>query len=780
MQFDTMTTGKSQTEKSMKMFLTVARPTGGRDFVTKTLEPGPNGSLVKRIFTLRDGTTASIKPAKRFECIERVHFGSFGEMAAVVRSIAEARDAYLLRAAPDGDRAPQCVRSQATLPEMSNLLALDLDGFPLPPDKEADPANGVAIDDAEGIGEALRAGLPGALRDAAFLVQLTSGHGLSGDGRVHLLFGTERPVSRREVLALLGGREPAVVLPWTGEAFPLDASTLRGTQPVYIGDPIVDGAVDPYAGRRWGVCVSDPLEDGWVRVPPADMLEAEACRLLGPKATRLERVAGAVDEERAERRLRGWLNGIATPVAKGSRHLTLSRAWHRGLDFGVDPDVCAAVVAEWADGDRSIYGEDPVPNLAEPLDCDVEAWIATWSGSREDPIGWDTGDGDGDDSTGAGTSAAVEGVEGAFPSLMPEDVDHDVPEDDATLVQGLMAFGKTTVIFGPSHSGKSTVAYAIVENIAMGRPVAGLATEKSGIWWAALEDDTGARKRQRLGQHLAGHHLPMTIFDGGRLQLPSVAGSSAAIEKLADRIVATMKRDGAMLGTAFRVAVFDSWLELLNAELDDNDPRQMRQGLRLAKALERRGVAVILIAHTGKDEARGVRGAKVMEDYATTYLEVRADGLFVRKNKAGRVAKGTTFKYDTIDTEVPWPVTDLPVGGAFKGVPRVEWRAAERAAVEKGRGRRHVAEPKADTDVGEAMTALRGASGMRLDAIVDAVTTARTERGVEVPDRAKLRKSIDAGLVRWRGKGLVDVVNGVWSMADGPIGYGGIDTEGEV
>ena len=404
----TTATNSAEIRRLAPFFFGIAEPKGGTDFVAKTLVPDGAGGFTKKKHEIRSAngetTFAEIRPAKHFRRFGRVSFASTAEFYDRLVGLAEAREVYVTRTAPAKSNlvfsSGDGLREPGNLPDLGHVFEVDLDGFPMPHGLDLD-----AADHAVEIGEAIRPFLPEPLRVADFVTQLTTGHGIAGLARLHLWFVGSRPVGAREIRAMLGMEAPAIVLPWCEKPITFDRSVWRDRQPNYLADPVLEGVVDRFAGRRWGFCPYDGLEDAVVAVPPTERLEAEAARLgigvpagtapehLVAIAERLKRGDITIDPARAEKRLIGYADSVPTPIPTGNRRPTLQRVFFRGLDFGVEIGRAAEVVTDWAfdvnfealkfGGEATFHLDDGADFTREGL----EAWLLSWHYAYKGPWG---------------------------------------------------------------------------------------------------------------------------------------------------------------------------------------------------------------------------------------------------------------------------------------------------------------------------------------------------------------------------------------------------------
>jgi 5S rRNA maturation endonuclease (ribonuclease M5)/KaiC/GvpD/RAD55 family RecA-like ATPase len=214
------------------------------------------------------------------------------------------------------------------------------------------------------------------------------------------------------------------------------------------------------------------------------------------------------------------------------------------------------------------------------------------------------------------------------------------------LIEGLIPSNGVGVIYGPSSAGKSFVTVDWAMRIASGGRVLGRFTEASGVLYFAAEGQGGLRKRLVAARQAHGMDdvvLPLNY-------LPALLDLSRAetgdVEKLslyAEDVAREMRARGAPL----RIVVIDT-LAAAAPSADENAQKDMGPiMLAFHRMANRLGAVVLLVAHTGKDVARGLRGWSGIRANADFAIECRVDkdedtgetsrrSLWLEKAKDGR------------------------------------------------------------------------------------------------------------------------------------------------
>lgn len=212
-----------------------------------------------------------------------------------------------------------------------------------------------------------------------------------------------------------------------------------------------------------------------------------------------------------------------------------------------------------------------------------------------------------------------------------EDFDSIQPPTSSARVKGLWPSVGVAFVGGPSMSGKSFWVLDALARVRRGEKVLGRKSVPSGVLYVASEDAAGVRGR------IAGLRLDRGALGGG-FDFIGQAPDLTSLEDVED-LKATIyqaKTKQAANGIALGVVAIDT----LSASIpgaDENSAADMSRVLRavqeLAIELE---VLVLIVAHTGKDESRGLRG--------WSGLLANADGLIMLEAPEDGARGGTVVK----------------------------------------------------------------------------------------------------------------------------------------
>lgn len=172
----------------------------------------------------------------------------------------------------------------------------------------------------------------------------------------------------------------------------------------------------------------------------------------------------------------------------------------------------------------------------------------------------------------------------------------------APLVAGLFPRKGVAFIAGPSTSAKTFLAIEIGGRVSRGETVCGRVCKQAGVVYIAAEDAEGVRYRlaawkQRNGEHGVFQLIP----HAPNLQDPQDV--AALVREIADA-ANEMDANGAPLGLVF--------IDTLSKSIpgaDMNAPADMGAIVSTLEVVAKElGALVVVIAHTPKDESRGIAG----------------------------------------------------------------------------------------------------------------------------------------------------------------------------
>lgn len=269
-------------------------------------------------------------------------------------------------------------------------------------------------------------------------------------------------------------------------------------------------------------------------------------------------------------------------------------------------------------------------------------------------------------------------------------------------VKGVLPAEGLAVIYGASGSGKSFLATAVAAAIGEGSPFFGHPTVAAEVLYVALEGEVGYRGRVQAWRLHHGRPMPERLaFLLQRFNLTN----------------ATDVFDLAATCPPGCVVIIDT-LNRAAPGLDENSSKDMGAVIEGAKNLQRSlGGLVVLVAHTGKDTSKGVRGHSSLFAALDAAILVTREGAVRRwkvdKAKDGKDGEQHGFRLEVVElgfdqegdpvsscvaipdasSGPPKPLSGyrqlglatlheaatngvIDEGGAFVGVPLAEWRTA--------------------------------------------------------------------------------------------------------
>lgn len=200
-------------------------------------------------------------------------------------------------------------------------------------------------------------------------------------------------------------------------------------------------------------------------------------------------------------------------------------------------------------------------------------------------------------------------------------------------VRGVLPAVGLAALYGPSASGKSFLAFDMAASIAEGQRWFDCRVEAAPVVYAALEGEAGFKLRAQAWETSRGRALP----DGLRMMLQPF--------KLTD---GQDVLDLAAVVPAGAVVVVDT-LNRAAPTADENSSRDMGEILEAAKTLQTlTGGLVVLVHHTGKNAAAGLRGHSSLFAAMDAAIEVSREGdrreWKVAKSKDGIDGESCPFK----------------------------------------------------------------------------------------------------------------------------------------
>jgi hypothetical protein len=178
-------------------------------------------------------------------------------------------------------------------------------------------------------------------------------------------------------------------------------------------------------------------------------------------------------------------------------------------------------------------------------------------------------------------------------------------------VRGVLPAVGVAALYGPSASGKSFLALDMAAAIAAGQSWFGCRVEAAPVVYACLEGEAGFKLRAQAWEVHHGQRLP----DGLRMMLqPFKLTEPQDVQDLAAVVPA-----GAV--------VFIDTLNRAAPGSDENASRDMGEILEAAKTFQAQTAGlVVLVHHTGKNAAAGLRGHSSLFAAMDAAVEVCRDG----------------------------------------------------------------------------------------------------------------------------------------------------------
>jgi hypothetical protein len=198
-------------------------------------------------------------------------------------------------------------------------------------------------------------------------------------------------------------------------------------------------------------------------------------------------------------------------------------------------------------------------------------------------------------------------------------------------VKGLWPAVGVCFVGGPSMAGKSFWMLDALANVRRGLPVLGRRSVPSGVIYVAAESPAGVRRR------IAGLRSVIGPLGGGFdfiAQAPDLRNPEN-VENLRAVLREAQARQAA-LGIQLGIVCFDT-LSAIIPGADENTSKDMSPVLTaLQEMATELSVCIVVVAHVGKDETRGLRG--------WSGLLANADGLVMLESPQEEIRVGSVVK----------------------------------------------------------------------------------------------------------------------------------------
>lgn len=184
------------------------------------------------------------------------------------------------------------------------------------------------------------------------------------------------------------------------------------------------------------------------------------------------------------------------------------------------------------------------------------------------------------------------------------------------LIEAVLGQGTFAALYGAPNSGKTFVALDIACAVASGRAWTGRDVERGAVLYVAAE--TGGGIHARLAALQKRKQIPLDIA----LRLIPCPVNLFAEQSDIQAVVDEGRRS-ARAGIPLRFIVIDTLAKTMGGG-DENTVRDMSVYVENISRINRAtGAAVMVVHHTGKDEARGMRGSSALLGAVDTEIEVK-------------------------------------------------------------------------------------------------------------------------------------------------------------
>jgi hypothetical protein len=219
-----------------------------------------------------------------------------------------------------------------------------------------------------------------------------------------------------------------------------------------------------------------------------------------------------------------------------------------------------------------------------------------------------------------------------------------VPPD---IIAGVIPEAEFGIIYGAPSAGKSFAAIDIAYHLASGEPWRGRKTKQRNVFYVAAEGAGGVRKRTRA---YAIHHelapgVPFYTCEAP-INLYIKGGWNAAAKSI-EAIQAGLPG----------VIIIDTLSRSIPG-VDENSAKDMSQVIANCQSFSRAtSCMVIVVAHSGKDTEKGVRGSSAIRAAADFEISVTR-----HPDTELRCLKLTKSKDDTDGAQFPFRLTSVEIG----------------------------------------------------------------------------------------------------------------------
>lgn len=198
---------------------------------------------------------------------------------------------------------------------------------------------------------------------------------------------------------------------------------------------------------------------------------------------------------------------------------------------------------------------------------------------------------------------------------LADSLETGAPEFADELIEGFIAKRSISVLYGDSNSGKTFLAIDIGCAVARKTPWMGRQVDGGMVVYLATESPTSVRNRLRVYQVHHRNNVPYFVIVNSPINLFQGSADTTSVVDL----IRSLESE---LGVKCELVICDT-LARMSAGANENSGQDMTTVLaNLDYIKDEARTAVLLIHHTGKDAAKGMRGWSGLRAAVDTELEV--------------------------------------------------------------------------------------------------------------------------------------------------------------
>jgi putative DNA primase/helicase len=196
--------------------------------------------------------------------------------------------------------------------------------------------------------------------------------------------------------------------------------------------------------------------------------------------------------------------------------------------------------------------------------------------------------------------------------------DYEAPDE---VIQGLVVAKAQTVLYGDSNSGKTFFALSLAYAVSEGCECYGRRVDGGLVIYLATEAPGSIRARMQALKKFHNSDMSKLAMVPVPLNFYSGAGDASDVIRLVEQISRARN-------LPVRMIIADT-LARMSAGANENSGEDMGPVMdRFSLVAEHTGAAVVIIHHSGKDQARGARGWSGIRAHIDTEIEVEeVDGV---------------------------------------------------------------------------------------------------------------------------------------------------------